>query len=101
MNATLIRALIVAVLGALLLARSIALVQRERTLFPLLQLVGAASLIVVVLTHVFEALGAFPWMGWVRENSAGYYVDLCSAILAATLFPLGFLMHALRGRRSR
>jgi hypothetical protein len=34
MNATLIKALIMVVLGALLLARSIALVQRERTLFP-------------------------------------------------------------------
>jgi hypothetical protein len=101
MNATLIKALIALVLGGLLLPRAIALFRRERTLFPLLQLVGAASLIVVVLTHIFEALRAFPSMGWGRENSVGHYVDLCSAILAVTLFPLGFLMHTLKTRRSR
>jgi hypothetical protein len=101
MNATLIKALVILVLGALLLARSIALFGRERTLFPLLQLIGAASLIVVVLTHVFEALGAFPWMGWGRANSVGHYIDLCSAIAAVTLLPFGFVMHTLRVRRSR
>jgi hypothetical protein len=101
MNATLIKALTVFALGALLLARCIALFSRERTLFPLLQLVGAASLIVVVLTHVFEALGAFPWMGWGHPNSVGHYIDLCSAIAAVTLFPFGFVRHTLRVRRSR
>jgi fucose 4-O-acetylase-like acetyltransferase len=101
MNATLIKALIVFVVGALLLARSIALFRHERTLFPLLQLVGAASLIIVVLTHVFEALGAFPWMGWGHENTAGHYIDLCSAIAAVTFFPFGFLMQRLKIRRSQ
>lgn len=101
MNATLIKALMVLVLGALLLARSIALFRRERTLFPLLQLVGAGFLVVVVLTHLFEALGALPWMGWGQENTAGHYIDLCSAVAAVTLFPFGFVMQKLRVRRSR
>ena len=101
MNATLIKALVVLVPGAMLLARSIVLFRRERTLYPLLQLVGAASIVIVVLTHVFEALGALPWMGWGRENSAGHYIDLGCAGLALTLFPLGFLMHMLTARRSR
>jgi hypothetical protein len=101
MNATLVKALIVLVLGSLLLAGSIALLRRERTLLPLLQLIGAASLIAVVLTHVSEAIGAFPWMGWGRPNSVGHYIDLCSAVLAVTLFPIGFLMHTVRARRSR
>lgn len=101
MNTTLIKALVVFVPGAILLARSIALFRRDRTIYPLLQLVGTSSLVVVVLTHVFEALGAFPWMGWGRENSIGHYIDLSGAILAVTLLPFGYLMHILRIKRSR
>jgi hypothetical protein len=58
MNGTLIKALVLLVPGTMLLARSIVLFRRERTLYPLLELVGAASIVVVVLTHVLEALGA-------------------------------------------
>ncbi|HYM74880.1 MAG TPA: hypothetical protein VE377_02790 [Candidatus Dormibacteraeota bacterium] len=99
MNVTLLKALVVLVPGAMLLAGSIALFRRQRTVYSWLQLLGAGSLVVVVLTHVFEALHAFPWMGWGQESSLGHYVDLCSAIIAATLFPLGYLLHALRTRR--
>ena len=36
------------------------------------------------------------WMNWGSENSAGHYLDLSSAILGGTLFPIGYLLHALR-----
>jgi len=101
MNGTLLKALVVLAPTAMLLAGSIALFRRQKTAYALLQLLGAGSLLVVVLTHVFEALRAFSWMGWGQENSAGHYVDLCSAVLAATLFPVGYLLQALRTRYAR
>ena len=36
-----------------------------------------------------KGLGLFPLMHWGMENSAGHYVDLSSAILGLTLFPVG------------
>jgi len=50
-------------------------------------------------THVFEALRFFPWMGWGSENSVGHYLDLICAILGFSLFPAGYLVHALKMRR--
>ena len=49
-----------------------------------------------VIAHVCEAFGLFPWMGWGRPDSAGHYLDLVSAVIALTLFPVGFVWHALR-----
>jgi hypothetical protein len=67
-----------------------------------LTLVGVACLIVVMLTHVCEARHQFPWMGWGPKHSTGHYLDLCSAILAATAFALAALAIAIRfGTRAR
>ena len=63
-----------------------------------LQLVGAAGLVAVVLTHVFEGLRVFPRMGWGSQHSVGHYLDLLSAIVAVTLFSLGYLIHAVNAR---
>ena len=87
MNLTLLRTLVVSVPVAILFAGSLVLFLRSRSPYALLQLVGAGSVIVVVLTHVSEALHLFSWMGWGLENSPGHYLDLCSAVLAVTLFP--------------
>ncbi len=76
-------------LGALIVAR------RGRTVSSLLQLVGAVFLIAVVLAHVSEAFHLLPWMGWGREHSPGHFLDLASAVLGLTLFPVGYLAHAL------
>jgi hypothetical protein len=43
----------------------------------LLQLLGAGCLVVVIVTHIFEALHVMPWMGWGREHCIGHYLDLC------------------------
>ena len=61
-----------------------------------LQLVGAGCLVLVVLAHICEAFGLLPWMGWGLADSVGHYIDLSSAILALTLFPIGFVWLALQ-----
>jgi hypothetical protein len=50
--------------------------------------------VVVVLTHIGEALHLFPSMYWGQERSAGHYLDLLSAVLELTLFPAGYLLQA-------
>ena len=68
---------------------------RRRSIAFLLQVIGAAGLLIVVLSHLAESLGLFPWMGWGLENSPGHYVDLTAAVLALVLFPVGYLLNAL------
>ena len=92
---TLIRALVALVPACMLFSGSVVLFFRGKTLGCFLQLLGAGCLVMVVLTHVSEALHLFPWMGWGVEDSAGHYLDLWSAALGVTLFPVGYLFHAL------
>ena len=54
---------------------------------------------IVVLTHVCEALQLFPSMGWGLPNSLGHYFDVAGAVLGVTLFPIGYLWQTLVGRR--
>ena len=95
MNATLFKALIGVLPTGMLLSGSVVLFFREKTGWSLLQLVGASCLLLVVLAHVAEALDLFPSMGWGLKHSVGHYVDLWSAISGLTLFPVGYLFHAL------
>ena len=64
-----------------------------------MQLVGASCIVLVVLTHVCEALHLFPAMHWGLEHGAGHYVDLAGAILGLTLFPAGHFLQAIRPNR--
>jgi hypothetical protein len=80
----------------ILFAGSAVLFSKEKTWGALLQVLGAGCLVVVVLTHVSESLGLFPWMHWGLEHSAGHYLDLGSTVLGLTLFPIGYLFHALQ-----
>jgi hypothetical protein len=93
MNTTLLKTLIAGVPAGLMLSGSVLLVLRARSLSSILQLVGTASLMIVVLTHFCEALHLFPQMQWGSEHSAGHHLDLCGAII--TLFPLGYLWAAI------
>jgi hypothetical protein len=43
-------------------------------------------------SHVSEALHLFP--GWGLERSAGHYLDLSSAVVGLTLFPLGYFLQS-------
>ena len=91
MDATLLKALIAFVPAGMLFFGSLLLFSRERAVSSFLQLAGASSLVVVVLTHLCEALHLLPWMQWGLEHSAGHYLDFWSAVLGLTLFPLGYL----------
>src|SRR5712692_5200630 len=93
MTATLVKALVGLVLVSVLVAWTGVTFARRKTLFSLLQLVGAGCLVVVVLTHICEALHLLPWMGWGESKSAGHYVDLSSAVLGVTFVPVGNLLH--------
>ena len=72
---------------------------REKNLAVGMQLVGASAAVLVVLTHVCEALHLFPGMQWGLEHSAGHYLDLVSAVLGLALFPTGYLLQVLRDSR--
>ena len=98
MNTMLLKALLALAPACLLLAGSIALFVRAKHASTALQLVGAASAVLVVLTHVFEARHLFSWMHWGQEHSLGHYLDLSSAVLACTLFPVGYILGALDSR---
>src|SRR5206468_7482687 len=99
MNAALLKGLAALVPACMLFSGSVVLFFREKTVWSLLQLLGAGCLVVVVLTHVSEALPLFTWMHWGTRHSAGHYLDLWSAALGLTLFPMGYLFHALTQRR--
>ena len=100
MNVTLWKALVALVPAGILFIGSVFLFLRERTLGSFLQMLGAGSLVVVVLRHLCEALQLFPWMQWGSEHSVGHYLDLWSAVLGLTLFPIGYLLHVLTKRQA-
>jgi uncharacterized membrane protein (UPF0136 family) len=80
----------------LLFAGSIILVTRRKSFCALLQLLGTACLMVVLLSNVAEVFSLVPWMDWDLPNSIGHYVDFWGVVLGLTLFPVGYLCHALR-----
>jgi hypothetical protein len=94
MNIALVKALIALVPTGLLLCGSFMLLVKGRTVFSILQVLGAVCL--VVLAHVAEALQWFPLMRLGEAQSPGHYLDLSSAVLGVTLFPLGYFIQALR-----
>jgi hypothetical protein len=102
MNVTLLKALVALVPAGILFVGSVLLLLflRGRTLGSCLQLLGAGCLVMVVLAHICEALHLFPWMHWGLEHSVGHYLDLWSAVLGLTLFPIGYLLHALTKRHA-
>jgi hypothetical protein len=100
MNVTLLKGLIALAPACILCSGSVVLFFRQKTVCSLLQVLGSGCLVVVVFTHVCEALGLFRWMHWGLEHSVGHYVDLLSAVLGLTLFPVGYLCYALKTRNA-
>jgi hypothetical protein len=98
MNVILLKALVALVPVFMLFSGSVVLFFREQSVCSFLQLLGAGCLVVVILTHVFEALHLFPWMHWGLKHSIGHYLDFWSAVLGLTLFPTGYLLNALTKR---
>lgn len=101
MSTTLHIALLALAPVGILFAGSAVLFFSAKTVASFLQLLGAGSLVIVVLTHLSEALDLFPSMNWGRPHSIGHYLDFWSAVLGLTFFPLGYLLHALKNGRSR
>jgi hypothetical protein len=95
MAVSLLKAMVALLPASMLFISAAVLFRRGRTMSSSLQVVGAGCFVVVVLCHVFEALNLFPWMGWGLKHSVGHYLDLSSAVLGLTLFPVGYLLHAL------
>jgi hypothetical protein len=96
-----LKPLVALVPASILLLSSVVLFLREKTFACFLQLIGAGCLVVVVLTHVFEAFRVFPSMQWGHEHSVGDYLDFWSAVLGLSLFPAGYLLHSLARRNTR
>ena len=100
MNITLLKALFFLVPVCLLLAWSILSFLSGKAVLTFLQLFGAGGLVMVVLTHVFAALQLFPVMHWGSPHSVGHSLDVWSAVLGLTLFPLGYVFQALTKRHA-
>jgi succinate dehydrogenase/fumarate reductase cytochrome b subunit len=100
MNVTSLKALVALMPACLLLSGSVTLFLREKCVCSFLQVLGAGCLVLVVLTHVCEALRLFPSMRWGLEHSIGHYLDFWSAVLGLTLFPVGYFLHALIRRHA-
>src|SRR6266568_7129636 len=101
MSGTLIKSFVALAPSSMLLVGSVVLLSKTKNVGPLLQVLGAGCLNLVILAHVAEALHWFEFMHWGQEHSIGHYLDLTSAILGITLFPLGYLLHVrwMRGGR--
>jgi hypothetical protein len=84
-----------------LLCGSFLLFAKERSIWSFLQVVGAGCLVIVVLTHICEALGLFPWMHWGLKSNVGHYLDFWSAAVGLALFSGGYLLHSLTHRHAQ
>ena len=56
----------------------------------LVQLAGAACLLVVMFAHISEAFGLLSSIGWGQPNTLGHYIDLASAITGVALLAVGY-----------
>jgi hypothetical protein len=101
MNTTLQIALLALAPVCMLFAGSAVLFFSAKTVASFLQLFGAGCLVIVVLTHLSEALRLFPWMNWGRPHSVGHYLDFWSAVLGLTLFPVDIYFIRLQSHRIR
>src|SRR6185312_5067841 len=99
MSHAFLKALLALFPACLLLLGSGIRFRREKVLATRMQLIGASALVLVVVTHMREALHLFAAMHWGQENGAGHYLDLVSAVIGFSSFPTGYLMQAFRERR--
>ena len=91
MKVILLKALMAFVPVGILCAWSLISFLHGKAVCSFLQLLGAGCLVVVVLTHISEALDLLPFMHWGSPHSIGHDLDLWSAVLGLTLCPLGYL----------
>jgi hypothetical protein len=103
MNPTLARAIIALVLSGSVCVVTGRAFRRTRALGSFLELIGAAGLATLGVTHLCEGLHLLPWMRWGMEGSPGHYLNLASLAVAITLLPLGYVLakrHRVAERRA-
>jgi hypothetical protein len=100
MNPTAVKAVVALLTVSVLFFGSLLMFARRTALSSVLQLLGAGCLVVVALAHLCESIGLFRFMHWGMEHGAGHYLDLTSAVLGLTLFPVGYLLHAITNRNA-
>jgi hypothetical protein len=93
----LLKALIALVPITLLCVYSGTVFAERRSLLAFLLLAGSGCLMIMVLTHVCEALDLFPSMRFGEADSAGHYLDLTSAVLGVALLLAGLILRRVRG----
>jgi hypothetical protein len=98
MNATLLVAFIIGVPILLLCVLAGRRFVHTPTLSGAFLVLGAGSLLVMVLTHVAEGLHLFPFMGWGQRRSPGHYLDLVSVYLGIACLVAASLCPLLRNR---
>lgn len=99
MHIALLKSLVALVPALMLLFGSLLLHAKARTLPSFAQVAGAACLLLVVLTHLCEALSLLPAMRWGADDSIGHYLDISAAVLGVILFTAGYLAHAFARNR--
>jgi hypothetical protein len=92
MNATLAKATV-----ALLLMGSVCVVTaraflRTRATGSLLELLGAAALALLGVTHLCEGLQLLPWMRWGTEGGPGHYLNRVSVATGLLLLSTGYVL---------
>lgn len=95
-----LKSLVVLVPTSMLLYGSLVLFRTTQSIWVSWQLIGSAFLVIVVLTHICEALNVFQWMHWGLEDSIGHYLDLGSAVVGLILFPAGYCLYAQTTRQT-
>ena len=85
------KALLALVVTAVAFGAAAIVYHKRRNTATVLLVLGAAFLIVVSLTHVFEAFGLFLAFGWGQPYSVGHYIDLGAALLGV-IFVLSALV---------
>lgn len=69
MNPTLLKALVAFMPACLLFSGALVLFWKRRNVSSLLQMSGTGCLLVVILTHLCEALHLFPWMHFLKLSN--------------------------------
>ena len=92
----LLRALAVLLPVSLMLVASAIAYARGQKIAAGLQMVGAACLMIVVLTHICEAFSFLSSMHWGEPRSWGHYLDLASTVMGLALLSLGYLLRAVK-----
>jgi succinate dehydrogenase/fumarate reductase cytochrome b subunit len=98
MNRDLLKALIALLPAGLLFVGSTVSLFSRKSRYSFLQFLGSLCLVIVVLTHICEALRLFPAMQWGHEHSVGHYVDLGTAVVGLGLFCAGYFLQALASK---